>query len=251
MVVHRVVATVGNGWLIRGDSCPGSDAVVDAQAIVGRVGRVERQGRRVHLGLGPQGSWIAALSRSGALTRINAVGRAPRVAASRALTTVQGVPAYRRAARRIAPPVVVSEASPADMTSLWRQMASCQAGPPRAGPDVLRFAARLGGRVAGFADLVHVPEERGAWAGDWLASLAVRARYRGLGVGQALVRRVVAEAEVRGIGELRLAVCEDDRRTIRLCRKLGFEPVVVAALEPVIREGRACDARRRVIMRRR
>jgi hypothetical protein len=67
VVVHRVVGTRGGAWLVKGDNNPGADGLVVPAQIIGRVTRVERGGRDVSLGLGPERWLIARLARSGLL----------------------------------------------------------------------------------------------------------------------------------------------------------------------------------------
>lgn len=69
LCVHRVLSVKGNRYLIRGDNLPEKpDGRVPREAILGRVTIVERTGRRVRMGLGPERRVIAFLSRCGALT---------------------------------------------------------------------------------------------------------------------------------------------------------------------------------------
>lgn len=75
LVVHRVLSCSGDGCLIRGDNAPADDGVVPHAAIVGAVTRVERAGRTVRLGLGPERFLISLLSRWGVLPRITGAGR--------------------------------------------------------------------------------------------------------------------------------------------------------------------------------
>jgi hypothetical protein len=69
LVVHRLVGRTPYGCLLRGDSYPPghSDGQISPEALLGRVERVERTGRPVRLGLGPERFLIAALSRLGLL----------------------------------------------------------------------------------------------------------------------------------------------------------------------------------------
>lgn len=67
LVVHRVVGRTVDGWLLRGDSLPEGDGRVDQMHILGRVTRVERGGRVVRFGLGPERAVIAWLSSHGLL----------------------------------------------------------------------------------------------------------------------------------------------------------------------------------------
>jgi hypothetical protein len=69
LVVHRLVDRTSSGWLIQGDNAPsGLDGPVPAGELLARVARVERQGRRVWLGLGLESRVIAYLSRTSRLT---------------------------------------------------------------------------------------------------------------------------------------------------------------------------------------
>jgi hypothetical protein len=67
VVVHRVVGRSGGAWLVKGDNNPGADGLIVQAQILGRVTRVERDGREVSLGLGPERWLIARLARSGLL----------------------------------------------------------------------------------------------------------------------------------------------------------------------------------------
>lgn len=252
MAVHRVIARSGAGWLVRGDNCSEADGVFTRDAFVGRVVRVERRGRDVRLGLGAQGAWVAALSRDGWLGRAKAVRWAPHRAAARALRAAQGLPAYRRAGRRLAPRVAIVPATAADMEAVYRHYAPGVPAPEfRENPNVVHWVARHGTAVVGFVEFVHHPEEHAPWVGDWLFSLEVWATHRGLGIGEALTRTVMAEARARGAAELRLVVFEDAVRAVRLYRKLGFARVTVAALEPLLAAEKAQMGRRRFVMSKR
>ena len=63
LVVHRLVKKMVSGFLLRGDNCPAADGSLFAAGILGRVTRVERNGRVLRLGLGPEGRLLAFSSR--------------------------------------------------------------------------------------------------------------------------------------------------------------------------------------------
>jgi hypothetical protein len=63
LVVHRVLAAFAEGCVIRGDSASEADGFISLENVLGTVGRVEREGRQVRLGLGPERRLIAWLSR--------------------------------------------------------------------------------------------------------------------------------------------------------------------------------------------
>lgn len=61
-ILHRVVERDAHGYWTQGDNSAASDGWIPATAVLGVVIRVERQGRRVRLGLGPERRLIAWLS---------------------------------------------------------------------------------------------------------------------------------------------------------------------------------------------
>lgn len=63
LVVHRVVGKQDGAFLIQGDNAEETDGPVPAANVLGRVTRVERDGKPVRLGLGPERYLIAFLSR--------------------------------------------------------------------------------------------------------------------------------------------------------------------------------------------
>jgi signal peptidase I len=68
LVVHRLVRRLGDKWLILGDNS--IDAIgeqVPDSNLIGRVIRIERDGKKVWLGLGPERYLIALFSRTGSL----------------------------------------------------------------------------------------------------------------------------------------------------------------------------------------
>ena len=257
MALHRVVERRGDLWLVRGDNCPQPDGVYGRAAFVGRVARVERGGRDVHLGLDEHAAWIAALSRRGWLPRLRAARLAPRRAAAGVLHAAQARPAYRLAGRRLAPRVLVREATPADMAAVSARLGVLVTHPPRddvrradaeTSQECIRFVAVVGGRVAGFVEFVVRGAGAGPWAGAWLHSLTVWTPYRGIGVGEALTREVLARAAACGAPELLIVVYADNTPALRLYGKLGFAPATVPALEAQLAAEVARTGRRRIAL---
>jgi len=68
--VHRVVGKKGNLYITKGDNSSEADESVLNENILGFVTRVERDGKEVFLGLGPERFLIAFLSRKGLLFRL-------------------------------------------------------------------------------------------------------------------------------------------------------------------------------------
>ncbi|MBU0493049.1 MAG: S26 family signal peptidase [Chloroflexi bacterium] len=67
LVVHRVVGERDGAFLIRGDNAEEGDGLVPRANVLGRVTKVERDGKPVRLGLGSERYLIAFLTRWGLL----------------------------------------------------------------------------------------------------------------------------------------------------------------------------------------
>lgn len=70
LIIHRVVEKRGTSYLIRGDNSPEGDGLVPKANILGYVTKVERDGKKVFLGLGPERFLIAFLIRRGVCFRL-------------------------------------------------------------------------------------------------------------------------------------------------------------------------------------
>lgn len=251
LAVHRLIARVDAGWLVRGDNCPEPDGVVPRGAILGVLVRVERGGRHVRLGLGAERTWIAALSREDILMRLKTVWYYwPRRIAASVLRRAQALPRYRAFAKRFAPYIEIADASADDVVALHRHFNPSEPyhdQPPD--PNVTNWVAKRGENIIGFVQLVrNNPKENSPWVGHWLFTLQVWARYRGLGIGEMLAQSVIAQAAAEGALELLLAVFQDNLSAISLYRKLGFEEVTLPALEPLLAAEKQQFGRRRIVM---
>lgn len=69
LVIHRVVGKSSESYMIRGDNMLQEDGPVTKADIIGRVTRIERHGRKILLGLGPEKFLIVFLTRSGLFLR--------------------------------------------------------------------------------------------------------------------------------------------------------------------------------------
>jgi hypothetical protein len=75
VVAHRVIRAGEAGFLFKGDCLAQPDGWFPRAALLGRVVRVERAGRLVRFGLGPERAAIAVLSRLGAISGLAALKR--------------------------------------------------------------------------------------------------------------------------------------------------------------------------------
>lgn len=65
LVVHRVVAVGEGRCRIRGDNSSEEDGEFPFESVIGTVDRIERAGKEIRFGLGPERATIALLSRRG------------------------------------------------------------------------------------------------------------------------------------------------------------------------------------------
>jgi len=68
LAVHRIVARKKSGYRMKGDGMDAADGLVPRANIIGIIRKVERNGHRVLLGLGPERFLIAFLSGRGLLS---------------------------------------------------------------------------------------------------------------------------------------------------------------------------------------
>jgi signal peptidase I len=67
LVIHRVIGKEGEYFHIKGDNIPDTDELIPVTNIMGRVTRVERNGKVISFGLGPERYMIAFLTKRGSL----------------------------------------------------------------------------------------------------------------------------------------------------------------------------------------
>lgn len=254
LVLHRIVSRESAGWLLRGDNCSKGDGVIGREGILGRVVRIEREGRDVRFGLRQGGPAMAWLSRTGLLRVLRSSSLMPLRVASDCVRSAQGADVYRAIGRKLALDVEIVEADLDDLHVLRRDfhVSTTRSGAWSGGATLhqtITWVARRRNRPVGFVQLVRKDDAGSPWKGDWLCSLSVRVRYRGLGIGEALTCHVIERCRVLGSHALLLAVYEENRAATALYRKLGFKQVVIDVLEaPFDAEKRLCG-RRRVVMR--
>jgi GNAT superfamily N-acetyltransferase len=246
LVVHRLIAETIDGLVIKGDNVPESDGVFAPAQILGRVVRVERDGKTVGGGIGAERAAIAFLSRERILLALKTLYYLPRRVGGAILRRVHNLAMYRALGRRVQPRVVIAKASDDELAEVQRRFnPGVWMRPAPRNPNVTHYVARVGDDLAGFVELVRHPPEHFPYVGHWLFSLHVWTRWRGFGVGELLTRQVMSQAQREGARELLLVVFTDNTPAINLYRKLGFEPIAHPALD----EQFAREPRQRIVMR--
>jgi ribosomal protein S18 acetylase RimI-like enzyme len=250
LAIHRIIGRTDIGWLIRGDNCPEPDGVVPTEKIIGRVCRIERNGKEAHMGIGKTGMLIVILNRGNALSRLKQLFFLPRQAAGYVLQSFQSFSVYRWLGKQLAPKTVISMADEDDMEAVHKMFnpdVPYQRENPH--PNVVNWVAKRNGKIIAFTQNVYHPEENHPWIGHWLFSLHVRARYRGTGIGEKLTICALDKAKEQNAGEIFLVVFEDNKRAFCLYRKLGFDHITLPALEASLAEEKVKTGRRRIVMR--
>ncbi|MBA3660945.1 MAG: GNAT family N-acetyltransferase [Gammaproteobacteria bacterium] len=82
------------------------------------------------------------------------------------------------------------------------------------------FIALCEGKVVGWCDITALHRPVFAHAGT--LGLGVIAPYRGRGIGEALMRAALNQAQSKGLTRIELTVRENNVRAIKLYKKLGF-----------------------------
>jgi hypothetical protein len=67
LIIHRIIGKSVGSYLSKGDNSPEEDGLISRAAILGRVAKVERDGKKPFLGLGPDRFIIAFVTRTGLL----------------------------------------------------------------------------------------------------------------------------------------------------------------------------------------
>ncbi len=75
LIIHRIIGKKAGSYLTKGDNAPEGDGLISRAAILGRVTKVERNGKYISLGLGPDRFIIAFVIRKGLLPLLNPVWR--------------------------------------------------------------------------------------------------------------------------------------------------------------------------------
>lgn len=226
LVIHRVVARKEGGWCLRGDNCPAEDGIIDNKDIIGRVVKVERNGRKVNLGMGRERFLIASLSRNRAFEGFVQVCSMAKNAASWLVQTIQGLSFYRCTARRLVPKIIIRPSDESDLMIIRKRLISAGCHSElQSGPDLDNWVACTGNKVIGFVQGSPLKGSYDHPAAYWLSYLYVWPFYRGMGIGETFTRRIIEDAQKMGADQLYLAVNSKSPRQIRFVQKLGCTPV--------------------------
>ncbi len=169
--------------------------------------------------------------------------------AKRILRRLQDRAVYRSFQRSFAPQVTLREATDSDLIQVHQWLNATRNFELQRSSNLTEWVAFCRDQIAGFVQLVRYPADNELYKGFWLFSLNVKPVRRGMGIGTALTRAVIDRARIEGAPALDLLVFEDNVRAIRLYAKMGFESVLIPALEPSLEKEREVYGHRRLVMR--
>lgn len=254
-IVHRVVRARGESFYLRGDAQTYCEGPLAPENIFGRVIQSEGQGKvRGHT----SGVWrivgrIWVYTHPVGFYLFQNYLKLQRIA-GKVLRRLQRWRVFRGWLKRHRPVYTIQEASDNDLVALYAWLSPDGAftlpeSEQDTHPGLTNYVARKGEEVLGFVRLMRRPDTEPPYTGHWLFSLTVRSRYRGMGLGEALTRRVIQQARAEGASELRLCVFEDNRPAIALYRKQGFESVSLPFVEDALADDVKRYGRQRVVLR--
>lgn len=269
VIAHRVTGRRSEGdrlvLLAKGDSAPTFDEPVYADQVLGRVTVIERGQKKLFLNKGLPRVVGVVWSRLSPYSRIiyPVGGRVRRLAVSvlkPSVLALQSTTAYRRLGRRsMAEKVSYRLAVPGEaeqVAAFFGQSddSSLREWCVKASKDeeesVFYPVAVRKGTIIGALAMTHFTNKKNGLPGWWLWGVLVRGPYRGLGIGEALVRNALKVAEERGATEVNLFVFEKARAARRLYEKIGFREIEAKELEE-IQQGRSDNGERSITMTRR
>jgi ribosomal protein S18 acetylase RimI-like enzyme len=270
IIVHRIIRKYKKEgkitFFIKGDAAFGSPDRVDAQNVLGKVTAVERKGRRrsydtkfnrligwFAASLSPFSPWIypagSILKRWG--RRLGGV----------ILEKLQGLKIYNILVNKLIKNEVryqIASSNEVDsLNQLHRYNRRAGSGETE---DVLNeyfqttqdadflIIAKRNKRIIGSLILAKFPESDYPYAGWWVFDLRVNRRYRGIGIGERLVRMAIEKVAKHNASDIKLLAFEDEKRARNLYQKLDFRQISIPELDKQLKEEAKKSSRRRVIL---
>lgn len=215
-VAHRLIATEGGGdfVVLRSDSEPGSTERVSSSVVLGRAAAILRHGTIISISSDRWSRrWLNRFivkvypamldAKDWAVVRLKPV-----------ISFFQGLSLYRKIITPLIAGRLHFDSSPSG--------------------DQTQLRAWVGGRFAGSLSVCRTEGEDQDWL--WISNLSVRIRYRGAGIGSALLWEAQAYAKTKGFRGLRLTRESGDPVSARFYQRVGFEDCGTLDGKPLMRK---------------
>jgi GNAT superfamily N-acetyltransferase len=264
LLAHRLVHKSERGderiLEMQGDARLSSDRPVSGERVLGRVVRVQRDGRTYHpdhaLWLFAARLWIRLLPLRRVLAPV--MGTVTGAALS-ILQGLQSLRAYRRLAQRTVSTRARICPAGADQAASLGQLFGKETLPGVRQPvgalarnvaeeGGLALIATIGHRPVGAIALRRSADDDPLYPGWWLLGPVVRARYRRAGIGRELLHRVLEDAASHAIAWVYLLAYQDDSATRRLAQEAGFLPATLPALQARLDDPPRLGEPRRIVL---
>ncbi len=108
--------------------------------------------------------------------------------------------------------------------------------------------ATVGQKFAGATFLMQFPENQGHFPGLWFFGMRVLTLYRGIGIGEGLVRMGLKTASENSAAKVNLLIFEHNKPGVNLYRKMGFQSDSIHGLDDLLDKEVRQGERRRIIM---
>lgn len=267
IVVHRIINKYKKErrvtMLIKGDAALGSAEKVDAQNVLGKVTIIERNGRLKRLdtklyqmigvivaGISPFSRWVYP---AGSFMK-----QSGRKILGKILEKLQGLNLYSLLVKKfIKGDILYKCVLPDEAHSLSEEKLKLEfektsyvrkkKASKSKDLDYCLLAQRKG-RIIGSATLTKFPQSDYPYSGWWIFGLGVNRRYRGLGIGEILVKMAVETAVKHKGSEIKLLAFEDAERALKLYKKLGFRQISIPELDKQLIQEAQKTLRRRIIL---
>jgi len=267
VIVHRIINKYKREGritlVVKGDAVFGSAEKVEAQNVLGKVTTIERNGRTKRLdkklhriigffiaGISPLSRWIYP---AGSLVK-----QSGRKILGSVLEKLQGLKLYSTLAKKFMKGDILYKCVlPDEAHSLSEEELKLEFEKTSYARKKKRskskdsdycFVAQRKGRIIGSVTLSKSPQSDYPDSGWWIFGLGVNRRYRGVGIGEKLVKMAVETAEKHKASEIKLLVFEDAKRARKLYQKLGFHRISIPELDEQLIQEAKKTLRRRIIL---
>lgn len=270
VIVHRLINKFKKErkvtLLIKGDATLGSADKVDAQKVLGKVTLRERNGRLKRLDTKPQqiiGLFVAGISpfSKWIYPAGGAVKRCGRSLLAVTAEKIQGLKLYSIVSKKLIKGDIHYQPTSSEEAYSLSQLNNSSPGAELEMPvsglaeqikrtedsDYCVIAKRKG-RVVGSVTFTEFTESGSPYEGWWIFGLGVNWRYRGLGIGEKLVKMTIENAGKNKASEIKLLVFEDAKRALKLYKKLGFHQISIPELDKQLIQEAKKTLRRRIIL---
>jgi signal peptidase len=266
VIVHRVIGKNStDGQLVlrmRGDSVLSATEHVPAERLLGRVTSIERGQKIVQLDEKfwklVSLIWITSYPLGVAFLKTETKSR--RIAAY-VLLQAQALKPYRVIARKLIKNKISYRVATADDVRLLSKFYAYERLSNIADPielskqafispegDSHTLLARSMGKVIGATVIARFPDDEVSYPDWWIFGMRLRIPYRGMGIGEELVRRAIKKASEEGARRLNLLVHEKNRAAVNLYYKTGFRKISIPALDEQLEEEAKQTNQRRIIL---